>query len=718
MKYGAWVLVGLLMAGLAGCGGGGGDGGKNDMIATLEADLARVQADLATAQGELATTKGTLTTTQSELATTKGTLTTTQSELATTKGTLTTTQSELATTKGTLTTTQSELATTKGTLTTTQSELATTKGTLTTTQSELATAKTQLATAQTDLTAKQQALDGLLDKASVSTVTALNAKLDTYASLQTRVDGILSKAGVDTLTALSTKLQTDSELQSAVTALLTATGTTSLTALQTAYNTAKTDYSTLNTQVQATLTSTGAASLTALQTSVASLRTQVTTLQTQLAQAQQQAQTLEANNRAEKLRQAFQGATPGDGGGDPTLVSPLVDSPVEITVPTRNKLTFKQGDRTVRTISTGGFRGARLTRTRGGTDTTVVYTDIELSRQLVKHYANTESTANPGQFSLPEGVFNPGMTNFIDKSKSTEPIPSRVSLTHGFNSSVTATAERTKTSRKASFSGSVHGVSGTFRCEGTGCMLTATGTYNAADVDSNPNRLSRVTLNVSGGGTIYFKPSSATASVSLCAETTQCLTDDGQYMVFGWWREEPASAVADYRFGVFAEIPEDAGASSNSLTGTAEYDGTAVGMYVEQGALGTSGVVTKQGEFTADVRLDVTFDGADSSGIDGTIDGFKTTPTGGSSAPTTSSTWAVKLTKSGTVLATDTNQAAKIDIQGTTSTGAWSYTFVGNHATAAPIVGAQLHPSAMTGTFNTRIPNLLHLVGAFGAERQ
>lgn len=42
-------LAALLLAALfvAGCGGGGGDGGKNDMIATLEADVAMLQADLA-----------------------------------------------------------------------------------------------------------------------------------------------------------------------------------------------------------------------------------------------------------------------------------------------------------------------------------------------------------------------------------------------------------------------------------------------------------------------------------------------------------------------------------------------------------------------------------------------------------------------------------------------------------------------------------------------
>ena len=99
--------------------------------------------------------------------------------------------------------------------------------------------------------------------------------------------------------------------------------------------------------------------------------------------------------------------------------------------------------------------------------------------------------------------------------------------------------------------------------------------------------------------------------------------------------------------------------------------------------------------------------------ITGTIDGFKTTPTGGSAAPTTASTWVVELLEDGQATSNG-GGSATIDIQGTTSTGAWEYTFVGQDSTA----NDALKPPAVTGTFNTRIPNLLHLVGAFGADLQ
>jgi len=51
------LLAALLLAALflAGCGGGGGDGGKNDTIATLEADVAMLQADVAAANAAKST---------------------------------------------------------------------------------------------------------------------------------------------------------------------------------------------------------------------------------------------------------------------------------------------------------------------------------------------------------------------------------------------------------------------------------------------------------------------------------------------------------------------------------------------------------------------------------------------------------------------------------------------------------------------------------------
>ncbi len=397
--------------------------------------------------------------------------------------------------------------------------------------------------------------------------------------------------------------------------------------------------------------------------------------------AQQQAQTLEANQRAEKILDVLKATSFASN-------APASDR-VDISVPTRNKLTFEQSDYKVSFISAPDLRGAKLTRTRGDTQTTVVYTDIELSQKLVDRSDYVESTVNLGQFTLPTGVFVAGTTNFIARSASTEPVPTRLSITHGFSGSIAASAtERSPTNTKAAFSGSVHGVSGTFVCEGENCMLTATGTYNPAEAQSNPNRLSGVTLDVSAGATLYFKPS-GTGAVSLCADTAQCLPADTAYMAFGWWRSEPTSVQGSYEFEPFFAgmgLVEPSAVSADVIK--AEYNGTAVGMYVEQQQEG-SAIAKKQGEFVADARLD--WDGTD---LTGTIDGFKTTPTGGSGAPSTAGNWIVNLNAS---------NATELVLLGPDGDGTWRHMYVPDG-------------SAVVGVFEAGQAEVLHIAGAFGAQ--
>ena len=392
------------------------------------------------------------------------------------------------------------------------------------------------------------------------------------------------------------------------------------------------------------------------------------------AEIEQQAQTLEANQRAEKLREALVSWTPA---------APGATSRVDTSVPSRSKLTFEQSGYSASSISAPALRGAKLTRSRGSTQTTVVYTDIELSRKLVDHYTTTESDTNPGQFALPTAVLD-ATTNFIARSASTEPVGRRLSIAHGLDSSVGGTADRSDTNTRATFSGRVHGVAGTFVCEGDGCMLTVTGTYNAAEAADDPNKLSSVTLSASAGS-VYFKPS-GTGSVSLCEDTSQCLAEDADYMAFGWWRSEPANAQGTYQFEPFAFGPA---LTATGPTASAEYNGTAVGMYVEQQQDG-SAIIKKQGEFVADARLD--WDGT--SSLTGTIDGFKTTPTGGSSAPATTG-WVVKLNSGG---------ITALELHGPDGAGTWTHMYTTDG-------------SAVVGTFESVLADVLHIGGAFGAQQ-
>lgn len=434
-------------------------------------------------------------------------------------------------------------------------------------------------------------------------------------------------------------------------------------------------------------------------------------------EVQQDAQTLEANHRAEKLLEVFQGSD------DTALTSPTVGttsltSPATITVPARNNLTFKQGDRSVSKISKPSLQGARLTRTRGGSQTTVVYTNVELSRKLLDHYGSVRNTADMAVFNLGAAPLQLP-ADILQTSE-------MWSVTHGVSTSLlavdgdTTDTDTTKDDLPAgaedarpprtSYPGRLHGLNGDFVCRGDGCQVQVTPDYADAAVNEKFALLSVAIAATGTASSLHFRPD---RGVALQLHDDGPVGADGEYMVFGYWRDEPASALGDYDFGVFADR---AGAepASGTLIGTAEYDGTAVGMYVEQGVLGTSGVTTKQGEFTADVRLDVTFDGASPS-IEGTIDGFEATPTGGSTAPTSVDTWSVKL-QTNTVGASALHigtDAARIDIRGTTSTGAWSHAFVANNSAAAPG-----QPPAVTGTFNTEIQDLLHIVGAYGAHKQ
>ena len=421
-------------------------------------------------------------------------------------------------------------------------------------------------------------------------------------------------------------------------------------------------------------------------------------------QAVQQGGTLEANQRAENLLDTF----PDD------IVVPMGNSPVEMEVPSKDTLTFKQEGRTVRTLSASGLLGARLTRTRGGTDTTVVYTDRELRRTLLDHYANDRDGDTPrfdvaGITSVTVGDVGRG-TNLLNHDF--------VTITHGLRTSlrptdetangVIVTADGSPTNRELrstepSFGGSVHGVLGDFQCAGPDCMITVTNRYNddapAAAPVINENQLDSVTITTNTGTALHFRPRRADGFVYLCEDMAQCTAgDDGQYMTFGWWRHDPASVNGTYRFGVFSDVMGTGFniATDNSIRGRAEYDGTAVGMYVDQDAL-----AKRQGEFTAVVRLTADFG---SNTLSGEIDNFNTTPTGGSAAPATAGSWVVILADGGN---------ATIRRRGSTSVGAWGHEFVPSHGN----LPAATQPLSVTGTFDTHIENLLRIIGAFGAER-
>ena len=62
----------------------------------------------------------------------------------------------------------------------------------------------------------------------------------------------------------------------------------------------------------------------------------------------------------------------------------------------------------------------------------------------------------------------------------------------------------------------------------------------------------------------------------------------------------------------------------------------------------------------------------------------------------------------------DTNNTAEIVQAGTSSAGTWTHNFLERHSNTLP---ADDQPIAVTGQFDASIPNVRHIVGAFGAHR-
>ena len=414
-------------------------------------------------------------------------------------------------------------------------------------------------------------------------------------------------------------------------------------------------------------------------------------------------QTPEASQRATNLKKAFPG-----GGLDADLPDiTATPPPVKMTNRTKGNLNLDAGSRyRAGTLSGTGLRSTTLALTSGGDPgKIVVYSDRELTRKVLDHFG---AGADEVSFDATRAGLTAGTTDVTMK-------PWTVTRPSDVDAAQTATSAGDLTDAGAAkefIAGSYYGISGRYVCDGADCMITPTGSYSDPDTSTVPTTdnterwsLSSLTL-ATTTGPVRFKPNSDAASISLCGGTAQCPTVDAEYMVFGYWREDPRSPAAGYRVGVFADAVEIAGNASQDAPGSATvkatYDGTAVGMYVEQDP--TNPVDThRQGEFTADVLLEVARGAAFETALRGTIDDFETKPTGGSAASRTASRWVVTLEADGDALISS--------LAGDRS-GKWEKEFVKAHQHATDAT-----PPAVTGTFNTRVKDFLHLLGAFGARR-
>ena len=476
------------------------------------------------------------------------------------------------------------------------------------------------------------------------------------------------------------------------------------------------------------------------------------------AEIARRSQLLEANQRARYLQAAF-------------LTAPhALGSEIEMNVPSRGRLQLTRGT-SWRAATLGGASGLRSTTlplaSTVNTGKTVVYTDRELSRPLLEHFGHLRDPNNRNQLEFTAGALTFAAVDADGESTGgtvdtsvggatawqlTLPRSSNLSIgmpklvsqvpdPDGGEGAVKAPDGLETARMDDSYPVSLFGMRGQLVCPG--CQVSLTPDY--ADVDENGRYALDSVAVASTGGTqtdLRFRPS---GSPSVHFYNGSDFLGDHEYMVFGYWREDPRSPASPYdpgAVGVFAQVMNDT-AGSLTIPGefTATYRGKAVGLYVEQEQADPIDM-HRQGEFVANAVLRVgTEDGTPAAGaaITGTIRDFVATPTGGSAAPESVGRWVIRLlNKTGSPLP---ENPITLNNQSGATMGDWEHAYVlahkyagrdSNHAlsTDAP-PGDRNIPPGVTGTFNAQIgtiardPDLdsrvsgdaLHIVGAFGAHR-
>ena len=232
-----------------------------------------------------------------------------------------------------------------------------------------------------------------------------------------------------------------------------------------------------------------------------------------------------------------------------------------------------------------------------------------------------------------------------------------------------------------------------YSAEAGGNLGGARGTFRCGSTDSTA--ATSCTVQNTGGGFVFrgpwfFVPSSGTVGVSV---------EDAQYMWFGWWSTETATTFTfDTNNGGTAELTALTG-----VTGTATYNGIAVGQYAISGTL-----VANQGhgEFTANARLTADF-GEDTNTVIGSITNISGQPD-----------WEISLTggviSGAAVTGSSTSWTIGGDTQDLSTENPWEANFYSN----LPVGDrAGVQPYGIAGTFEASHGSAARMAGAFGAHR-
>ena len=171
---------------------------------------------------------------------------------------------------------------------------------------------------------------------------------------------------------------------------------------------------------------------------------------------------------------------------------------------------------------------------------------------------------------------------------------------------------------------------------------------------------------------------------------------DDNFMHFGWWkRKTVADGMFSYRtFNLVHGVTATEG-GFEQLTGSATYEGAAIGQYAIYQPLGTQ---SNHGSFTAKATLTANFD---TDRLSGSVTGFDVSPG-----------WSVTLNETGMPNGNVATGAVSWTIDGNTENGGeWDGAF---QSEISPYAGHI--PDGVTGTFDAQYNTVGRLQGAFGAH--
>ena len=715
----ALLLAALL---LAGCGGSG--GGEPTVTQTvhdeLQAELAAALADLTKEREAKAEEKTARTTAETEVTRLKGTIGSADDE-ADAGGSL---YAQLNAANAEATRLTGELGTATGNVTRLEGEI----GAATDTANADGSLHAQINAAKAEATRLETLIGTATDAADATG--SLYAQLNAAKADVTRLEGVIG-AATDTANAaanasLHAQLNAAKARASSLETLIGDPITPAVDSLRgqlAAANAKVTSASGL----QAELT-TAKAEVTRLKGELQTANSTVTTLRTQLATAQA-AVTTATRRATEATAQVTEVERQGDvnarGRGVLTLLKTFDGSgwgtagdPATVRINDRNTaIEIVASPLTGSTRTSGKFHTATLMRTAPGVNQperkTVVYTDREKSRTFANHYASSivapatvgGTKANP---RFQHSTWAPASLSLLTSaSKALVKTASR----GGHDATIAASDPVPDRKFVSTFPASVHGVPGHYGCYNSSankaCRIAVAAAYTTGTEATDPQQLTGLTISpetiVDETTNLYFDPGGGSiALLDAPAKEGVPKTTDAEFITFGWWRETPAKpdALGEYAYeaAVFASVPDGETFADSGGTGKAEYEGPAVGLYVDLKSEGDK-TIYESGDFTATTILRATFGSATGAGVEGDVTAFKTTHG--------AKNWHVRLNN-------DVGKTAEI-VQGSAdSSGTWVHTSLMRHDNVGT---ADNQPIAMTGRFVASIPNVRHIVGAFGAHR-